>query len=142
MFWKKNKSESDKDIVLLKTQSQIDLSKAESVNSAKEVASKYIGKTAIPWIVFLVVVSVVSSIFLKTETLPAVIGLVSTAVMALITMLGNITGAKEKEEKPEMKIIENLIKSIDEPMTVSVDGEKIVVNKGGNVTTFNRIPQK
>lgn len=131
----------DKEIEALKVQATIDLNKAESNNTAKEVASKYIGKTAIPWIVLLVIVGVVSSAFLSTEALPAVIGLVSTAVMAMIAMLSNITGTKEKEEKPEIKIIQDLIKQLDdanEPMSVVVDGDKVTVTKGANSITTSK----
>lgn len=126
-------------IKVLETKAKIKLNELESTNTAKEVASKYIGKTAIPWIVLLVIVGVISSAFLSTEALPAVIGLVSTAVMAMIAMLSNITGTKEKEEKPEFRIIDNLIKQLDdarEPMSVTVDGDKVTVTKGeSSVTT-------
>jgi len=92
-----------------------------------------IGKGAVPYIVFLVIVGVVSSIFLPSESLPAVIGLVSTVVMAFITMLSGITGTKEKEEKPELEIIRSLIKQLDdarEPMNVELDGDNVLVSKG------------
>ena len=131
----------NKEIELIKTQSTIELNKIESQNTAKEVASKYIGKTAIPWIVLLVIVGVVASAFLSSESLPAVIGLVSTAVMAMIAMLSGITGTKDKEEKPEIKIIETLIKQLDdanEPMTVVVDGDKVTVTKGDNSVTTKK----
>jgi hypothetical protein len=133
----------DKEISLLKTQAVIELRKMEHSNSAKEVASKYIGKTAIPWIVLLVIVGVVSSAFLSSESLPAVIGLVSTAVMALITMLAGITGTKDKEEKPEFKVINELIDKLDaataqEPMSVVVDKDTVVVNKGNSSMTTHR----
>lgn len=131
----------DKELQLLKTQALIELKKMEQQNTAKEVSSKIIGKTAIPWIVLLVIVGVVSSAFLPSDSLPAVIGLVSTAVMALITMLASITGTKEKEEKPEFKVINELIQRLDEanePMTVIVDKDKVTVNKGNNSMTSNR----
>lgn len=131
----------DKELQLLKTQAVIELKKMEQQNTAKEVASKYIGKSAIPWIVLLVIVGVVSSAFLPSDSLPAVIGLVSTAVMALITMLASITGSKEKEEKPEFKVINELIQRLDdanEPMTVVVDKDKVTVNKGDSSMTSNR----
>ncbi len=131
----------DKELQLLKTQAVIELKKMEQQNTAKEVSSKIIGKTAIPWIVLLVIVGVVSSAFLPSDSLPAVIGLVSTAVMALITMLASITGSKEKEEKPEFKVINELIQRLDEanePMTVVVDKDKVTVNKGNNSMTSNR----
>lgn len=133
--------ERNKEIDLLKTQSTIELNKIESQSTAKEVASKYIGKTAIPWIVLLVIVGVVASAFLTSESLPAVIGLVSTAVMAMIAMLSGITGTRDKEEKPEIKIIETLIKQLDdanEPMTVVVDGDKVTVTKGDNSVTTKK----
>lgn len=133
--------ENKTQIKLLETQAKIELDKLESTNTAKEVASKYIGKTAIPWIVLLVIVGVASSAFLTTEALPAVIGLVSTAVMAMIGMLTNITGTKEKEEKPEFRIIDNLIKQLDdarEPMSVVVDGDKVTVTKGDSSVTTTK----
>jgi len=130
-----------KELQFLKTQALIELKKLESQNTAKEVSSKYIGKSGIPWIVLLVIVGVVASAFLPTESLPAVIGLVSTAVMALITMLAGITGTKEKEEKPEFKVINELISRLDDandPMTVVVDKDKVTVNKGNHSITSNR----
>jgi hypothetical protein len=119
------------DLELKKTENE--LRKMEAHSTAKDVASKFIGKTAIPWIVLLVIVGVVSSAFLPSESLPAVIGLVSTAVMAFITMLSGITGTREKEEKPEIEIIKSLIKQLDEarePMNVELDGDNVVVSKG------------
>lgn len=130
-----------KELQALKTKAIIELKKMESQNTAKEVSSKYIGKSGIPWIVLLVIVGVVASAFLPTESLPAVIGLVSTAVMALITMLAGITGTKEKEEKPEFKVINELINRLDEandPMTVVVDKDKVTVNKGNHSITSHR----
>lgn len=126
------------DLEKLKTEALIELRKLEQQAAAKEVTSKYIGKSAIPWIVLLVVVGVVSSAFLPNETLPAVIGLVSTVVMALITMLANITGTKEKEEKPEFKVINELIRRLDEAneeMSVHVAGENVTVKKGNSTVT-------
>lgn len=132
-----------KELALLKTQAIIELKKLEGQNTAKEVSSKYIGKSGIPWIVLLVIVGVVASAFLPTESLPAVIGLVSTAVMALITMIAGITGTKEKEEKPEFKVINELINRLDaatkaEPMSVVVDKDKVTVSKGDNNMVSHR----
>lgn len=110
-----------------------ELRKLEASSNAKEYASKVIGKGAVPYIVFLVIVGVVSSIYLPSESLPAVIGLVSTVVMAFITMLSGITGTKEKEDKPEIEIIKSLIKQLDEarePMNVELDGDNVLVSKG------------
>lgn len=129
------------EIELAKTNANIELKRLEATSSAKEVSSKYIGKSAIPWIVLLVIVGVAASAFLPGESLPAVIGLVSTAVMAMISMIAGITGTKDKEEKPELAIIEKLIKNIEdarEPMTVIVDGDKVTVTKGQSTITTTR----
>jgi len=136
-MFNKNKDE----LALLKTQSQIETTKLEGHTSAKEVASKYIGKTALPWIVLLVIVGVVASAYLSIEALPAVIGLVSTAVMAMIAMLSNITGHKEKEERPEFKVINELIHRLDEanqPMSVQIDKEQVTIQKGNQTITSTR----
>jgi len=134
-------NDQDDSIEVVKTKADIELKKIEAESSAKEVASKYIGKTAIPWIVILVVVGVCASAFLPSESLPAVIGLVSTAVMALITMLSGITGTKEKEEKPEFQIISSLIKNLDESkenLNVTIEKDKVIVSKGDSKITSSR----
>lgn len=136
-----DKEQKKLNLQLVKVQADIDMKKLESQSTAKEVASKYIGKTAIPWIVLLVIVGVASSTFLTTEALPAVVGLVSTAVMAMIGMLSGITQVKEKEEKPEFKIIQDLIRQLDEsnePMSVVVDGDKVTVTKGNSTITTSK----
>jgi hypothetical protein len=105
----------------------------EAQAPAKEVASKIIGRYAIPCIVILVVVGVGASAVLPSESLPAVVGLVSTVVMALISMLTGITGTKEKEEKPEFKVIQGLIERLDQkeaPMRVDVQEGRVSVTKG------------
>ena len=119
------------ELELKKTETE--LKRLEGNSTAKDVASKVIGKTAVPWIVLLVIVGVAASAFLPSESLPAVIGLVSTAVMAMISMLAGITGTTEKEDKPEIEIIKSLIKQLDEarePMNVELDGDNVVVSKG------------
>jgi hypothetical protein len=129
------------DIELLKTQARIEIQRLEQANSAREVSSKYIGKTAVPWIVLLVIVGVVSAAFMDAASLPAVIGLVSTAVMALITMLATITGTKEKEERPEFTVIRELIDRLDEAnesMNVTVEKDRVTVNKGRKTITSQR----
>lgn len=131
-------ADDKKELELLKVKALIELKKLEAQNTAKEVSSKYVGKSAIPWIVLLVIVGVVASAFLPSESLPAVIGLVSTAVMALITMLASITGTKDKEEKPEFKVINELIARLDEanePLSVNVDKDKVTVTKGQSTMT-------
>ena len=133
--------ETKNDIALLKTRARIEIERLEATNSAREVSSKYIGKTAVPWIVLLVIVGVASAAFMDAASLPAVIGLVSTAVMALITMLATITGTKEKEERPEFTVIKELIDRLDEanePMDVTVEKDRVTVNKGRKTITTQR----
>lgn len=130
------------DLEQIKVQARVEIEKLEAQSSAKEVSSRYIGKSAVPWIVLLVVVGVVSAAFLPPESLSPVIGLVSTAVMALIGMLSGITGTKDKEEKPEFTVINQLIDRLDkqEPaMSVDIDGDKVVVKKGESVVTTKKV---
>lgn len=127
------------EIELLKAQARIELDKMEALATAREVASKAIGKEALLWIFLLVLVGVGASAFLDANALPAVIGLVATATMALIQMVGGIVNEAKKEEKPEITIIKELISRLDKsevPMSVSVDGERVTVSKGSdNITT-------
>lgn len=123
------------DIKALKVKAQIELDKLEAQASAKDVAAKAIGKDAIMWIFLLVLVGVVSSAFLSSESLPAVIGLVATATMALIQMVNGIVNESKKEEKPEITIIKELIARLDQgdpPMHVDVSEGKVTVSKGGD----------
>jgi|694.fasta_scaffold141774_3 hypothetical protein len=124
------------EITLLKAQAQIELDRLEAQASARDVASKAIGKDALFWIFALVLVGVASSAFLPNEALPAVIGLVATATMALIQMVNGIVNEAKKEEKPEITIIKNLIERLSEreqPMSVEVGaGGRVTVTKGAD----------
>lgn len=124
------------EIQILKTQARIELDKLEAHATAKEVAAKAIGKDAVMWIVLLVVIGVVSSAFLPGESLPAVIGLVATATMALIQMVNGIVNEAKTPEKPEITIIKELIARLDqkEPaMKVDVENGRVTVSKGDDV---------
>ena len=87
-------------------------------------------------------IGVVSSTALEGGALTAVIGLVSTAAMALIGILQHIVGAKEKEEKPELEIIRNLINQLGEkkeiPMQVDVTDTDVTVQKGDSKVTASK----
>lgn len=123
---------------ILKAQAKIELDKLEAHATAKEVAAKAIGKDAVMWIVLLVVIGVVSSAFLPSESLPAVIGLVATATMALIQMVNGIVNEAKTPEKPEITIIKELIARLDqkEPaMRVDVEGDRVTVSKGDDTIT-------
>ena len=132
---------ADDTIQKLKVQAQIELDKMEAAATAREVASKAIGKDALLWIFLLVLVGVASSAFLDASALPAVIGLVATATMALIQLVNGIVTEVKKEEKPEITIIKELIARLDQkepPMRVDVEGDRVTVSKGEDtITTRN-----
>ena len=109
------------------------------MESAKEEASRYIGKYGMPMIVNLDIVGVVAASFLTSEALTPVIGLVATAAMALIGILTGITGTQDKQERPEIEVIKDLVARLDKedvPMSVTVEGDKVTVTKGvDSITT-------
>jgi len=110
--------------------------------SAKESASRFIGKYGMPLIVFLVCVGVFAASFLSSEALTPVIGLVATAAMALIGILTGITGTQDKHERPEIDVIKDLVARLDKediPMSVIVEGEKVTVTKGLDTITTKRM---
>lgn len=125
-------------IKLLKAQAQVELDRLEAQATAREVASKAIGKQALMWIFLLVLVGVGSSFMLASEALAPVIGLVATATMALIQMVSGIVTETKKEEKPEVAIIRELIARLDQrepPMRVDVADGKVTVSKGDDKVT-------
>jgi hypothetical protein len=125
-------------IKLLKVQAQVELDRLEAQATAREVASKSIGKQALAWIFLLVLVGVGSSFMLAPEALAPVIGLVATATMALIQMVSGIVTETKKEEKPEVAIIRELIARLDQrepPMRVDVADGKVTVSKGDDKVT-------
>ena len=121
---------------------KIKIDEIRAKSAAKEIASRHLGKHAINYITVLVVIGVVSSTALEGGALTAVIGLVSTAAMALIGILQHIVGAKEKEEKPELEIIRNLINQLGEkkeiPMQVDVTDTDVTVQKGDSKVTASK----
>jgi len=125
-------------IKLLKAQAQVELDRLEAQATAREVAAKTIGKQALVWIFLLVLVGVGSSLVLDSQALPAVIGLVATATMALIQLVNGIVTEAKKEEKPEITIIKELINRLDQkepPMRVDVENGKVTVSKGDDRVT-------
>ena len=113
------------------------------IETAKEVAGKAIGKQGLFYITLIVIIGVGASLFLDESKIAAVIGLLSSALMALISLLTSIAGAAPKQEKPEFEIMKELIARLDrmadrDPMTVNVDGDKVTVKKGDNETTTRR----
>ncbi len=123
------------DLELFKAQAKAELNRLEAESTAKEVAGKAIGKNGLAYITIIVIVGVLASLALEESKVAAVIGLVSAALTALISMLNGIAGASPKQEKPEFEIMRELIARLDrladkDPMKVEVEGDKVTVTKG------------
>ena len=125
---------------------KIEIDKIHAKSTAKEIASRHLGKHAINYITVLVVIGVVSSTSLDGGALTAVIGLVSTAAMAMIGILQHIVGAKEIEERPEIEIIKSLIDQLankkEDPMQVDVTDNDVTVTKGESKVTASKSSKK
>lgn len=109
----------------------------EAQQSAKDVAGKAIGKQGLFYITLIVIIGVGASLYLDNEKIAAVMGLLGSALVALISMLNGIAGASPKQEKPEFEIMKQLIERLDrmadrDPMNVTVEGDKVMVTKGDN----------
>ena len=113
------------------------------IESAKEVAGKAIGKNGLVYITIIVAMGVGASIVLEESKMAAVMGLLGASLTALISMLNGVAGATPKQDKPEFEIMKELITRLDrmadrDPMSVSVEGDKVVVRKGAEEFTTNR----
>jgi hypothetical protein len=59
-------------------------------------------------------------------------------------MLNGIAGATPKQEKPEFEVMKQLIDKLDkldrkeQPMKVTVEGEKVTVTKGDDTITTSK----
>lgn len=132
------------DIHLLKAQAKAELQRLEANSPAKEVAGKAIGKHGLLYITLIVVVGVGASVVLEESKIAAVIGLVSAALTALISMLNGIAGATPKQEKPEFEVIKGLIEKLDkldrkeQPMKVDVTDGRVTVTKGEDTVTASK----
>lgn len=133
-----------KELEVFKAQAKAELNRLEAESTAKEVAGKAIGKHGLAYITAIVVVGVGASLALEESKIAAVIGLVSAALTALISMLNGIAGANPKQEKPEFEIMRQLIDKLDrldrqeQPMRVDVEGDKVTVRKGDDVVTAKK----
>jgi len=136
--------ENSNEIKIFKEQARAEMLRLEAKTSSKEVAGKAIGKDGLKYITAIVVIGVLSSIVLDSEKIAAVMGLLGSSLTALIAMLSNIAGATEKEEKPEFRVINELISKLDKldkkemPMRVDVDGQHVTVTKGEDVVKAAR----
>jgi hypothetical protein len=113
------------------------------IESAKEVAGKAIGKHGLIYITIIVAMGVGASVVLEESKMAAVMGLLGASLTALISMLNGVAGATPKQDKPEFEIMKQLIDRLDrmadrDPMSVAVDGDKVLVRKGDNETAVGR----
>jgi len=105
-------------------------------DSAKEVASKYIGKYGLFYITLIVLIGVGSSAWLSESAVTAVMTMIGGALVALINMLQGVTGTRD--EDPNAEIIKELIAKLEveeKPMKVDVEGDKVTVQHGGSTVT-------
>jgi sulfur carrier protein ThiS len=110
-------------------------------DTAKDFASRVVGRWGLAAIVFIIGMVIFSAFALAAEALTPIVGLASSVIMALISMLVGITGTKDKEERPEFKVIMELISRLDQkepPMAVKVDGDKVIVSKGHDTITMKK----
>jgi hypothetical protein len=135
---------STKDKVrMLQEQAKAEINRLEAQASAKDVAGKSIGKKGLFYITLIVVIGVFASLFLEEQKIAAVMGLLGASLTALISMLNSIAGANAKQEKPEFEVMKQLIDRLDrmadrDPMSVSVDKDKVTVTKGDNTITTQK----
>ena len=113
------------------------------IETAKEVAGKAIGKHGLIYITIIVAMGVGASIVLEESKMAAVMGLLGASLTALISMLNGVAGATPKQDKPEFEIMKELIAKLDkmsdrEPMSVSVEGDKVFVRKGDESFTTKK----
>jgi hypothetical protein len=132
------------EIAMIKAQAEVRLKELEAQSPAKDVAGRAIGKHGLFYITLIVVIGVVSSLFLEEQKIAAVMGLLGASLTALISMLNGIAGATPKQDKPEFEVIRELIAKLDrldkpeQPMKVTVEGEKVTVTKGENTVTATK----
>jgi ABC-type proline/glycine betaine transport system ATPase subunit len=127
----------DKDIKRAKIDIRAELNRLDAQQNAKEVAGKSIGRYGLFYITLIVVIGVLASLELAEGKMAAVMGLLGASLTALISMLNNIAGATPKQDKPEFEVMKQLIDRLDrmadrDPMSVTVDGDKVTVKKGEN----------
>ena len=133
----------DKDLTKAKLDVRAEMMRLEAASTAKEVAGKAIGKWGLLAITLIVLIGVIASIMLDEGKIAAVIGLVSAALTALIQMINGIAGATPKQEKPEFEVMKQLIERLDrmadrDPISVTVEGDKVIVKNGDEQFTSTR----
>ncbi len=132
------------ELAVIKAQAEVELKRLHAENSAKEVAGKAIGEGGLFYITLIIAIGVGASVVLDNDKIAAVMGLLGAALTALISMLNGIAGTAPKQEKPEFEVIKDLISKLDkldrkeQPMKVTVEGEKVTVSKGDDSITTSK----
>ncbi len=132
------------EIAKLKAEAEVELRRLDAQAPAKEVAGKAIGKHGLFYITLIVIIGVVSSLYLESDKIAAVMGLLGASLTALISMLNGIAGATPKQEKPEFQVIQTLIDKLDKlnrqepPMKVEVTEGRVTVTKGDDIITTEK----
>jgi hypothetical protein len=132
------------EVARLRAEAEIELRKLDAQSPAKEVAGKAIGKHGLFYITLIVIIGVVSSLYLESDKIAAVMGLLGASLTALISMLNGIAGATPKQEKPEFQVIQTLIDKLDKldrqepPMRVDVTEGRVTVTKGDDQITTSK----
>lgn len=131
-------------IAVIKAQAEVELKRLEAQSPAKDVAGRAIGKHGLFYITLIVAIGVASSLVLDKDKIAAVMGLLGASLTALISMLNGIAGTAAKQERPEFDVIKDLIGKLDkldrkeQPMKVTVEGEKVTVSKGDDQITTSK----
>lgn len=137
-------SDEQQNIAVIKAQAKVELQRLEAQSPAKDVAGRAIGKNGLFYITLIVAIGVASSLVLDKDKIAAVMGLLGASLTALISMLNGIAGTAAKQERPEFEVIKDLIAKLDrldrkeQPMKVTVEGEKVVVSKGEDQITTTK----
>ena len=131
-------------IARLRVEAEVELRRLEAQSPAKEVAGKAIGRHGLFYITLIVIIGVVSSLYLESDKIAAVMGLLGASLTALISMLNGIAGASPKQEKPEFEVMKQLIDKLDrldrqeQPMKVDVTEGRVTVTKGEDQITASK----
>jgi len=131
-------------IARLRVEAEVELRRLEAQAPAKEVAGKAIGRHGLFYITLIVIIGVVSSLYLESDKIAAVMGLLGASLTALISMLNGIAGASPKQEKPEFEVMRQLIDKLDrldrqeQPMKVDVTEGRVTVTKGEDQVTTSK----
>jgi hypothetical protein len=132
------------ELAVIKAQAKIELGKMEANSTAKDVAGRAIGKHGLFYITLIIAIGVSASLVLDNEKIAAVMSLIGGALVALISMVNGIAGTAAKQERPEFEVIKDLIQKLDkldrkeQPMKVTVEGDKVTVAKGEDTVTTSK----